>query len=157
MIAPGTAPSPPTVASQQLVATFPDYVDAQRLVDRMSDDGFPVEHTRIVGDGVRMVEQVTGRLTRERAAGTGAVSGAWFGLLIGLLIGLFVPGPAMLWLLLVGLLVGALWGAVYGVLAHLAGRGQRDFASVLTLQAERYDVYVDATHAARATHYRELP
>lgn len=148
--------APPT-APRQLVAAFPDYLEAQRLVDRMSDDGFPVEHVRIVGDGVRMVEQVTGRLTRERAAGAGAVSGAWFGVLIGLLIGLFVVGPALLWLLLVGLVIGAAWGAVFGFLAHWASRGQRDFASVLSLQAERYDVYVDASHIAEAAHYRQLP
>jgi hypothetical protein len=145
-----------TSSSQQLVATFPDYVEAQRLVDRMSDDGFPVEHVRIVGHGVRTVEQVTGRMTRGRAALAGAASGAWFGLLIGLLLGLFAIGPAWLWLLLVGLVTGAVWGAVFGFLAHWATRGQRDFASIMSLQAERYDVYVDASHAADAARYRTV-
>jgi uncharacterized membrane protein len=140
--------------SQQVVATFPDYADAQRLVDRMSDDGFPVEHVRIIGDGVRMVEQVTGRMTRGRAALAGAASGAWFGLLIGLLLGMFALGPAWLWLLVVGLLTGAVWGAVFGFIAHWATRGQRDFASVMSLQAERYGVYVDASHAAEVTRYQ---
>jgi hypothetical protein len=42
--------------SQQLVATFADYVGAQHMVDRMSDDGFPVEHARIVGDAQRYVD-----------------------------------------------------------------------------------------------------
>jgi uncharacterized membrane protein len=144
-----TAPAGP----QHLVASFPDYADAQRLVDRMSDDGFPVEHVRIVGDNVRTVEQVTGRMTRGKAAVAGAASGAWFGLLIGLLLGLFAVGPGWIWLVLVSLLIGAVWGAVFGFLAHWTTRGQRDFASVMSLQAARYDVYVDASHAAHAARY----
>jgi uncharacterized membrane protein len=105
------------------VATFPDYAGAQRPVDRMSDDGFPVEHVRIIGDGVRMVEQVTGRMTRAKAALARAASGAWFGLLIGLLLGVFAIGPAWLWLLVVGLVIGAVWGAVFGFLAHWGHQG----------------------------------
>lgn len=143
-------------AAQQLIAAFSDYASAQRLVDRMSDDGFPVEHVRIIGDGVRMVEQVTGRMTRLKAALAGAASGAWFGLLVGLLLGFFALGPAWLWLLVIGLLTGAVWGAVFGFLAHWATRGQRDFASVTSLEAERYDVYVDATHATQAARYQAM-
>lgn len=139
---------------QQRLASFTDYLGAQRLVDRMSDDGFPVEHVRIVGDGVRTVEQVTGRMTKGRAALVGAGSGAWFGLLIGLLLGLFAFGPtAWITILLLSLLIGALWGAVFGFAAHWATRGQRDFSSVQTLRAQRYDVYVDTSHAAQAAAY----
>lgn len=57
----------------------------------------PVEHVRIVGDGVRTVENVTGRMTKGKAALTGAASGAWFGALIGLLFALFAVGPLWLW------------------------------------------------------------
>lgn len=142
-----------TRTESNLLASFTDYVDAQRLVDRMSDDGFPVESVRIVGEGVRTVEQVTGRMTRGRAAGAGAASGAWFGVLIGLLLGLFIPGAAWVWLLLISLLIGAFWGAVFGFVAHWSTRGRRDFSSVMTLQAQRYDVHVDQAHAARAARY----
>ncbi|TDQ45505.1 general stress protein [Actinorugispora endophytica] len=139
---------------QRLLASFPDYLQAQRLVDRMSDAGFPVEHVRIIGDGVRTVEQVTGRMTKARAALAGAGTGAWFGLLVGLLIGLFTVGPAWLWTLLFSLVIGALWGAVFGFAAHWASGGQRDFSSVQTLQAQRYDVYVDASHEEQAARFR---
>ncbi|MEY9212234.1 hypothetical protein NI17_006610 [Thermobifida halotolerans] len=145
----------PAQRGQRLVASFPTYVDAQRLVDEMSDQGFPVEHLRIIGDGVRTVEQVTGRMTKGRAALVGAGAGAWFGLFIGLLFGLFAVGPAWLWVLLVSVAVGALWGAIFGFVAHWATRGQRDFSSVHTLQAERYDVYVDASHAGEAERFRQ--
>jgi hypothetical protein len=141
------------VTEPSLLASYSDYGDAQRLVDRMSDDGFPVESVRIVGEGVRTVEQVTGRMTRGRAAATGAVSGAWFGVLIGLLFGLFTAGAGWLWLLLISLVIGAFWGAVFGFVAHWSTRGQRDFSSVMTLRAQRYEVHVDTERAAQAARY----
>lgn len=142
-----------TQTQSSLLATFPDYVDAQRLVDRMSDDGFPVESVRIIGDGVRTVEQVTGRMTRGRAAVTGAASGAWFGVFIGLLFGLFTAGQTWAWFIFISLAAGAFWGAVFGFVAHWSTRGRRDFASTMTLQARRYEVHVDAERAAEAAKY----
>jgi fatty acid desaturase len=141
------------VTKSSLLASFSDYAEAQRLVDRMSDDGFPVESVRIVGEGVRTVEQVTGRMTRGRAAAAGAASGAWFGVLVGLLFGLFTAGAGWVWLLLISLVIGAFWGAVFGFVAHWSTRGQRDFSSVMTLQAQRYEVHVDQAQAARAARY----
>ena len=141
------------MTESSLLASFSDYVDAQRLVDRMSDDGFPVESVRIVGEGVRTVEQVTGRMTRGRAAASGAAGGAWFGVLIGLLFGLFTSGAGWVWLLLISLLIGAFWGAVFGFVAHWSTRGRRNFSSVMTLQARRYEVHVDQAQAAQAARY----
>ncbi|MEV6236218.1 general stress protein [Lentzea sp. NPDC051838] len=114
-------------SESSLLASFTDYADAQRLV----------------GEGVRTVEQVTGRMTRGRAAVSGAAGGAWFGVLIGLLFGLFTTGAAWVWLLLVSLLIRAFWGGVFGFVAHWSTRGRRDFSSVMTLQAR----------AARAARY----
>ncbi|SDJ53795.1 hypothetical protein SAMN04488074_102318 [Lentzea albidocapillata subsp. violacea] len=142
-----------TQTESSLLASFPDYLDAQRLVDRMSDDGFPVESVRIIGDGVRTVEQVTGRMTRARAAAAGTASGAWFGVFIGLLFGLFTAGQAWAWFVFISLAVGAFWGAVFGFVAHWSTRGRRDFASTMTLQARRYEVHVDRERAAEAAKY----
>jgi hypothetical protein len=141
------------VARGVLVSSYTSYADAQRAVDRLSDAKFPVEHVRIVGRDLTIVEEVTGRLTNLRAAAAGAASGAWFGLFIGLLVGLFTSGPEWLGLVLGGLLIGAFWGAVFGFIAHLATGGRRDFASLRGLAAATYDVLVDDEHAARA---REL-
>ena len=143
-------PLPGRDTPQHLLGRFPTYAGAERVVDRLSDRGFPVEHVRIVGNGVRTVEYVTGRLTTGRAAAAGAASGAWFGLLIGLLIGLFASSGALFGALAVGLLLGGLWGAAAGSLAHVATRGRRDFASVQGLEAEQYEVHVDADHADEA-------
>lgn len=145
-------------AGQRLVASFDNYVAAQELVDRMSDGGFPVQHVRIVGDGLRSVEHATGRMTKVRAALAGTASGAWIGALIGLLFLLFAVGPFLLWIwvFVLPILFGALWGGVFGFAAHWSTRGRRDFSSVHTLVARRYNVYVGAQHGDRAIQYLQL-
>ncbi|HZC73267.1 MAG TPA: general stress protein [Jatrophihabitans sp.] len=129
----------PAYTAWNTVASYDDYADAQRAVDRLSDGGFPVEHLDIIGSDLRLVERVTGRLTKGRAAAAGAASGAWFGLLIGLLLAMFATGP-WLGLLVAGAALGATWGASFGFLGHAATRGARDFASARTLVAMRYDL-----------------
>ncbi|GLZ01519.1 general stress protein [Actinoplanes sp. NBRC 103695] len=143
--APETGVPGPTVS----VATYPDYASAQRAVDYLSDNKFPVERVAIVGTDLRIVENVLGRLTIARAALAGAASGAWFGLFIGLLFGIFSDSN---WLavLLVGLLIGALWGAVFGALAHAMTGGRRDFSSRSSLTASQYAVAVEAEVADEA-------
>jgi hypothetical protein len=94
------------------------------------------------------VENVTGRLTRARAALGGAASGAWFGLLFGLFLGIFaVDTRSTLALAFWGLLFGALAGAVFGLVGYALTGGRRDFVSVSQIAAERYDVVVDARTA----------
>lgn len=149
---PATATSRPV----EVIGEFADYAGAQRLVDRLSDAEFPVETVRIVGTGLRTVEEVTGRLTKGRAALVGAGGGAWFGLLIGLLLGLFTVSAAWFALIVTALLMGVLWGALFGFLTHLATRGRRDFSSVKSLQAERYQVQVDAPMAAEAARLADV-
>lgn len=141
----------PAYIAWNTVAGYDDYASAQRAVDRLSDDGFPVQHLDIIGSELRLVERVTGRLTKGRAAAAGAVSGAWFGLMIGLLLAVFTTG-AWFGLLLAGAAIGATWGALFGFLGHAATRGTRDFASTRTVVAMRYDIvardgYVDAARS----------
>ena len=137
-------------AGWEVVAGFDHYDKAQAAVDHLSDNEFPVEHVQIVGHDLKLVESVTGRLTRGRAAGAGALTGAWFGGLFGLLVGLFAEGPVWLGLLLGGIAIGAAWGAVIGLIAYMASGGQRDFTSLTAIVAGRYDVVADAEHAQRA-------
>jgi hypothetical protein len=127
-------------AAWNTVARFDDYPAAQRAVDQLSDNGFPVEKLDIVGSDLRMVERVTGRLTRARAAMAGAGSGLWAGLLIGALLGLFTTGHGWLGVVVAAAGLGALWGAVFGFAAHALTKGQRDFSSVQGLSAGHYDL-----------------
>jgi hypothetical protein len=129
----------PAFTAWNTVTSYDDYADAQRAVDQLSDAGFPVEHLDLIGSDLRLVERVTGRLTKGRAAAAGAASGAWFGLLMGLLLGIFTTG-SWFGLLLAGLAIGAIWGAAFGFLGHAATRGARDFSSARMLVAGRYDL-----------------
>ena len=132
------------------VATYDNYRDAERAVDHLSDNGFPVERTAIVGTGLKTVEQIAGRLTTGRAAVVGAGQGAMVGLLFGLLFGLFFDGPAFFGVVLYGLVAGALFGAIFGAIGQAMQGGRRDFASVRSMQAEKYEVQVDHEVSARA-------
>jgi len=129
---------------------FGSYREAERMVDGLSDAGFPVERVRIAGVGLRSVEQVTGRLTTARAMLLGAGLGGWLGMLTGLVLALSVAGAAWLSVLLSGLLIGAFLGGLVGFLTHWATDGRRDVAGTTALQAQRYAVEVDLAHAAEA-------
>jgi hypothetical protein len=139
--------------TRRTVATFDDYGAAERAVDHLADQKFPVERVSIVGRDLNLVEQVVGRVTVLRATLNGAASGALAGLLIGWLFTVFNwadPVVARGWLILDGLWFGAIVGALFGLLSHLLTAGRRDFASVGGLQAAHYDVLVDGEVADEA-------
>ncbi len=130
----------PRVTAWNTVASFSSYAEAQAAVDQLAQAGFPVQEVEIVGSDLRLVEQVTGRMTPARAAASGAGTGAWFGLFIGLLVGLFTTGPIWIGLLVGGVLIGAVWGALFGLVAVLAAGRQHGFSSLRSVVATRYDV-----------------
>jgi hypothetical protein len=133
------------------VGSYESYQQAQRAVDFLSDQKFPVENVTIVGSDLRMVERVTGRLSWGRAIGAGAASGAWFGLFVGLLLGIFATdGGDWVASVLTGLLIGLVFGAVFGAVGYAATRGQRDFTSVSQVVASRYDVLCNPQVAEQA-------
>ncbi|WP_406315543.1 hypothetical protein OHA77_01490 [Streptosporangium sp. NBC_01639] len=140
----------PTLTARETVATYGTYEEAQRAVDSLSDQRFPVEHTSIVGVDLRLVENVLGRLTYLRAAGMGAATGAWIGLLIGLFLAIFTPGRFPFLLVLWALIWGAIAGAIFGLIGHAMTGGKRDFLSSSAIVANRYEIIVAADHAAEA-------
>lgn len=135
----------------QVLGTYDTYAEAQRAVDFLSDEEFPVEHVSILGSDLRMVENVTGRLTRGRAAAAGAASGAWFGLFVGLLLVLFAPeDQGFLGLVLAGVAYGVVFGAVFGFAGHALSGGKRDFVSRSKIVSSRYEVLCAWAQADRA-------
>ena len=136
----------------QSLAVYEKYADAQKAVDFLSDNEFPVENCMIVGTELKQVERITGRLTTGKVALAGLLSGAWMGLFVGLLLGIFASG-AWLGILLVSVAFGALFGILWGLAGYWATRGRRDFSSVTAVVATKYEVLVEHKHQARA---REL-
>ena len=135
---------------RQIAASYPTYVEAQNAVDQLADSSFPVEQTSIIGRDLRLVEQVTGRMTKLRAAVMGAATGAWIGLFIGLFLGIFTIGPVWFSLVVGGLILGAVWGGIFGFVAQWATGGRRDFSSASAIVAARYEVAVSNAYADRA-------
>lgn len=142
----------------QSLAVYDKYEDAQKSVDFLSDQEFPVQNCMIVGTDLKQVERITGRLTNGRVAALGAVSGLWLGLFVGLIFSFFGEDSAVLPMILSTALLGALFGAVWGLVGFLATRGQRDFSSVTAVVATRYEVLVEHKHLAAAQEIlRRLP
>jgi hypothetical protein len=138
---------------QTVIASYATYQDAERAVDYLSDNGFPVHRVAIIGRGVRSVEQVTGRLTIWGAAGRSGLTGAVLGALFGWLFGAFnwiSPLISSALLALYGAIFGAVLGGVFGVITHGMTGGRRDFSSVSGLEAESYEVIADTEVAPRA-------
>ncbi|MGW2938631.1 general stress protein [Streptomyces sp. NPDC001156] len=135
------------------VASCKTYGEAERAVDHLSDHGFPVERVAIIGQDVRLVDQVIGGVDYGRAALHGAASGALPGVLIGWIFGLvnwLDPVVSAPLLALYGLIFGAIVGALFGMLLHALQGGRRDVASLRSMQPSRYEVVVDEAVADEA-------
>lgn len=145
------APLGADITKRPVLASYDDYLEAQKAVDTLSDKGFPVQNVAIVGVDVRIVEAVLGRLSWGRAAMSGLFSGMWFGGLIGLFIALFgTANGSVLPLVGLGLLYGAAAGIVFGLVSYAFTGGKRDFVSRQQLQAARYDVLCEQDVLAEA-------
>jgi hypothetical protein len=140
-------------SDRRVIGSYTEYADAERAVDHLAERGFPVERVEIVGQDLRVVEQVLGRVGYREAILRGAGSGALVGVLLGWIFGLFNwvdPLVAGAWLALDGLVFGAIVGALVGGLSHWAQHGKRDFTSVRVMLPSRYDVVVAADVADQA-------
>lgn len=144
----------PELPSGLPVGSYPTYAEAQRAVDYLSDQKFPVQHVTIVGSDLKLVERVTGRLTQGRAIAAGAMGGAWWGLFVGVLMMLFAPGEVNgLILVLTGIVFGAVFGLIFGWLGYRATGGHRDFTSRTQVVAGTYDVLCQPKHAEEARNH----
>ena len=144
--------SPLKLQFPQSLAVYDDYAQAQKAVDFLSDKEFPVENCMIVGTDLKRVERITGRLTTGRVALGGLVSGIWLGLFVGLIFALFTE-EGVLGVILSTVLIGALFGVIWALVGYAFTRGQRDFSSVTSVVATKYEVLVEHKVAAQA---REL-
>jgi hypothetical protein len=134
----------------EAVASFPTYDAAQKAVSALITGEVPARDIAIVGKGLRSVERITGRLGYAAAARSGAVSGLMLGLLFSFI---FVLGmPTVQISVFIGvLLVGMAIGMLLNLITFAAVRRRRDFASVMQVVADQYEVCVlpPSIHKAR--------
>ncbi len=145
-------PQMPELPKGEVISTYDHYVDAMQAVDRLARANFPVNAVSILGNDVRSVERVTGKLSYARVALMGALSGAYLGLFLGLLLFLFQPdNEGIAGLFIAAIVIGAGFGMLFGVLSYAMNRNRRDFSSVMQFVATRYDLITsqELVHEAR--------
>jgi xanthosine utilization system XapX-like protein len=142
---------PPQGAGEvgETVASFPTYEAAQKTVSTLIAAEIPARDIAIVGQGLRSIERITGRLGYASAARSGAINGLLLGLLFSAILVLgspSVPIQAFVGVLFVGIAIGMLMSIV----TYSLVRRRRDYASVMQVVADHYEVTVAATSIHRA-------
>ncbi|TPW73144.1 general stress protein [Schumannella sp. 10F1B-5-1] len=139
----------PTLPRGEVLGTYETYPEAAHAVDALAKAEFPVDKVSIVGNDLKTVERVTGRMSYGRAALGGALSGLWFGLLIGFLFTLLSPQLALT-SLFAAVLIGAAGGMLFGIATYAISRRSKDFTSSSAVMASNYQVIVDPELINRA-------
>ena len=141
-----TSPGGGVMPQGEEVASFATYPEAQRAVDALSDQGFPVQHLAIIGTDLRQVERITERINWGRTAMSGAMSGLWIGMFFGIIMSVAgSSGPRLSFWACV--LLGVLWGIIFQLFSYALTRGRRDFTSISQVVASRYSII--AAHEVR--------
>ncbi len=139
----------PTLPRGDVLGTYETYAEAQKVVDRLAKADFAVAQVSIVGNDLKTVERVTGKLTYGKTALAGAASGAWFGVFAGLLLFLFST-TANFAFVLAAAIIGAGFGMMFGIVTYAINRRNRDFTSTHQVLASNYQVIVDPDLTAKA-------
>ena len=141
----------PSLPKGDVLGTYDTYLEAQSVVDRLAKADFEVAKLSIVGNDLKTVERVTGKLTWGRAALAGAASGAWLGLFFGLVLTIFGPVSAQSFGYLgAALVIGAGFGMIFGIVTYAINRRRRDFTSTHQVLASNYQIIIDPDLTAKA-------
>ncbi|CAH0131515.1 hypothetical protein SRABI121_00780 [Microbacterium sp. Bi121] len=133
----------------ETVASVREYEAAQKTVSKLIAADVPARDIAIVGQSVRTIERVTGRLGYAAAARSGAVNGVLIGLLLSAI--LVIGNPDAPIQLFVGFVfIGVALGMILSLVTYAIVRRRRDFASVTQLAADHYEVTVAPDSLAKA-------
>lgn len=141
----------PTIPRGEVIGRYENYLDAQKVVDYLADNDFPVATVSIIGNDLKLVERVRAKLTYPRVAAQGATQGATLGLFFGLLLVFFSQSQQLgLIPVVAAVLLGAVLFMLMSVINFAMQRGQRDFSSTRQVLPSTWDVIVDPAHAGAA-------
>lgn len=133
----------------EVVASMRDYESAQKAVSKLISEDVPAREIAIVGQGVRTVERVTGRLGYAAAARSGAINGVLIGFFLSAI--LVLGNPEVPMQLFIGVVfIGVALGMILSLATYAIVRRRRDFASVTQFAADHYEVTVLPASAAKA-------
>lgn len=148
---PGGSPKALQLEYPLSVCVFTKYEDAQRCVDYLADQSFPVENLAIVGTDLRQYERVVAKKGWGGVLAQGAVSGLLNGLFFAVMLWLLQITLTMWSSLLWGLLLGVAFGVIAAAIGHLVRRNtERDFESITQTFARSYEVLCEHKEAEHA-------
>jgi len=150
------AAAQPSIPKGDVLGTYETYVEAQKVVDRLSKADFEVKKLAIVGHDLTTVERVTGKQTYGRRAAAGAASGAWLGLFFGVLFFLFTPTPNFA-NTVASIVIGAGFGMLFSIATYSLSRRGKDFTSTHQVLAGSYQIVIDPELTARANELLARP
>jgi hypothetical protein len=147
----------------EAVAEFDTYQQATKLVNKLVSNDFPPSLISIVGDDLKLVETIRGKLGYGRVALSGAITGSWIGLIFGLLFGVGFAvdssgeavGQAQNFFSAV--IIGAGIGMLFNIIRFSASKNRREFLSYPQTIAKSYRVVVPATELAKARSLVSIP
>lgn len=134
----------------QSLGVYTSYADAQKAVDSLADQNFPVANLAIVGTDLKLVERVTGRKTWGTVLMQGVSSGLSTALMVALLIWFLNPDRDLLSVFSMALVIGILIGVTFAAIGHALSRGQRDFTSVSQTIPSKFEILCEHKVAAQA-------
>lgn len=133
----------------EIVASTRDYESAQKTVSKLIAQEVPARDIAIVGQSVRTVERITGRLGYAAAARSGAINGVLIGLFLSAI--LVLGNPEVPIQLFVGFVfIGVALGMLLSLVTYAIVRRRRDFASITQFAADHYEVRVQTVSLAKA-------
>jgi hypothetical protein len=147
----------------EAVAEFDSYQQATKLVNKLVANDFPPSLISIIGDDLKLVETIRGKLGYGRVALSGALTGSWIGLIFGLLFGAgIVVDPAgdvayQPQNFLSALVIGAGIGMLFNIIRFSASKNRREFLSYPQTIARTYRVVVPATELSKARSLVSIP
>ena len=134
----------------QSIGVFTSYADAQKAVDSLADQNFPVNNLAIVGTELKLIERVTGRKTWGTVINSGLMNGLSTALMIVFILFLIEPTRDFFGLVLEAILIGVLIGVGFAALGHRLSRGQRDFTSITQTVPGKFEILCEHRVAVQA-------
>ncbi len=149
-------PALPSIPKGDVLGTYDTYLEAQHVVDKLAKADFDVRQLSIIGNDLKTIERVTGKLTYGRSAVAGAATGAWLGLFAGTLLFLFTSSPNVTYAFAV-ILIGAAFGMLFGIVSYAVNRRRRDYTSTHQVIASSYQVIAPSSVIVRAQELLQRP